>query len=63
MNDKALILVNSIRRDLEAIEAIYKELDRHPLTAETQQETLIVMAYYLHNLYSVFENIFQNIAA
>ena len=60
---KVLILVNSIRRDLEAIGAIYDELERHPLTAKTQQETLIVVAYYLHNLYSAFENIFQNIAA
>jgi len=31
MDDKILILVNSIRRDLEAIAAIYRELERHPL--------------------------------
>ncbi len=63
MNDKALVLINSIRRDLETIEAIYKELEGHSLTAKTKQDTQIVVGYYLHNLYNAFENIFQNIAA
>jgi hypothetical protein len=63
MNDKILILINSIRRDLEAIALIYRELERHPLQAETDHDTLIVIAYHLHNLYNAFENIFQNIAA
>ncbi|MBD3324780.1 hypothetical protein GF339_09360 [candidate division KSB3 bacterium] len=43
MNGKFIILINSIRRDLEAIAAIYDELERHPLTAET--DILIVIAY------------------
>lgn len=63
MDDKILILVNSIRRDLEAIATIYDDLERHSLTAESDQDTLIVIAYHLHNLYNAFENIFQNIAA
>lgn len=63
MNDKILILVNSIRRDLVAIAAIYDELERHPLGADADDNTLIVVAYHLHNLYNAFENIFQNIAA
>jgi len=63
MNDKILVLTNSIRRDLETIAAIYNELERHPLAADTDDDTLIVIAYHLHNLYNVFENIFQNIAA
>lgn len=63
MDDKLLILVNSIRHDLAAIAALYDELERHPLTEDIQQETLIVVAYYLHNMYSAFENIFQDIAA
>jgi hypothetical protein len=63
MEDKILVLINSIRRDLAAIATIYAELDRHPLTTETNQDTLIVMAYHLHNLYSAFETIFLNIAA
>jgi len=32
MDDKTLVLMNSIRRDLEAIAAIYDELERHSLT-------------------------------
>ncbi len=63
MDAKILILVNSIRRDLGAIAAIYDELDRHPLTMDVGEDTLIVIAYHLHNLYNAFENIFQNIAA
>lgn len=63
MNDKILILINSIRRDMEAIAAIYADLERHPLKEETDDDTLIVIGYHLHNLYNAFENIFQNIAA
>lgn len=63
MDHKILILVTSVRRDLETIATIYNELEGHPLTMETDQDTLIVIAYHLHNLYNAFENIFQNIAA
>ena len=63
MDDKIIVLVNSIRRDLETIAAIYEALENHPLGTDTPEDTLIVVAYYLHNLYNVFENIFQNIAA
>ena len=63
MNDKILILMNSIRRDLEAIATIYSELERHPLKSGTNDDTLILIAYHLHNLYNAFENVFQNIAA
>ncbi|MEW5958066.1 MAG: hypothetical protein AB1801_10105 [Chloroflexota bacterium] len=63
MDEKILILVNSIRRDLETIDAIYEALEQHPLTPATGQDTLIVIGYHLHNLYNGFENIFQNIAA
>lgn len=63
MDDKILILTSSIRRDLEAIATIYSELERFPLTMDTDGDTLIVIAYHLYNLYNAFENIFQNIAA
>ena len=63
MDGKILVLTNSIRRDMDAIAAIYDELDRHPLTMDADNNTLIVIAYHLHNLYNAFENIFQNIAA
>lgn len=41
MEDKILILVNSIRRDLEAIVVIYGELERHPLTVDTDVSTCV----------------------
>jgi len=63
LNDKILILINSIRRDMDVIATIYNELDQHSLQADTDNDTLIVIAYHLHNLYNAFENIFQNIAA
>jgi hypothetical protein len=63
MNDKILVLINSIRRDMDAIATIYDELARHPLPADTDGDRLIVIGYHLHNLYNAFENIFQNIAA
>lgn len=63
MDDKILVLLNNIRRDLEAIATIYGELERHPLQENTDDDTLIVVAYHLHNLYNAFENTFQNIAA
>ena len=63
MNDKILVLINSINRDIAAIASIYDELERHPLQADTDDDTLIVISYHLHNLYNAFENIFQNIAA
>jgi hypothetical protein len=45
MNGKFIILINSIRRDLEAIAVIYDELERHPLSSETDNDVLIVIAY------------------
>ena len=63
MNEKILILINSIRRDMEAIAAIYEELERHPLEPNADKDTAIVVGYHLHNLYNAFENIFQNIAS
>ena len=63
MDEKILILVTNVRRDMEAITTIYKELERHPLQENTDDDTLIVIAYRLHNLYNAFENIFRNVAA
>jgi hypothetical protein len=63
MDEKIIILMNNIRRDLEAIAAIYEVLEQHPLQQDTDDDTLIVIAYHLHNLYNGFENIFQNVAA
>ena len=63
MDEKIFILVHSIRRDLQTIAAIYEALERRPLQMESDQDTLIVIAYHLHNLCNAFENVFQNIAA
>jgi hypothetical protein len=32
------------------------------MQADSSTDTLIVIAYYLHNLYNAFENLFTNIA-
>ena len=37
-------------------------MERHPIDANSNQDTLIIVAYHLHNLYNTFENIFTNIA-
>jgi hypothetical protein len=63
MDEKTILLMRTTRRGMEDIAAIYSQLESHPLEADTDQDTLIVIAYHLHNLYNAFENIFQNIAA
>jgi hypothetical protein len=62
MNEKFLILERNVQSDLAVIERIYSELGEPELTGSDEQETLIVVAYRLHSLYSAFENIFRNIA-
>lgn len=62
MDDKILTLASSIRHDMATIAAIYGELERHPLKADSSDDVLIVVAYHLHNLYNAFENIFRGIA-
>jgi hypothetical protein len=63
MNDRMLVLSRSLRRDVKEIESLYDALGRYTLHPESDAETLIVIAYYLHNLYSAFENVFEAIAA
>jgi len=63
MDEKTILLMRTIRRGMEDIAAIYGQLESHPLEADMDPDTLIVVAYHLHNLYNAFENIFQNIAA
>lgn len=62
MNDKILLLISNIERDLIAIETIYQELETYSFSQDSHKDTLIVIAYHLHNLYNAFENIFLNIA-
>jgi hypothetical protein len=51
-----------IQADLKAIAEIYVALGHYGTTIADNEETLIVVAYYLHNLYCAFESIFQRIA-
>lgn len=61
MKEKLLILRADVQADLQAIDEIYTALDRErPQLVEEDER--IVIAYYLHNLYSAFESIFQRIA-
>jgi len=63
MREKFLLLERSIQHDWMTIERLYTEIGTPTLNADATEETLIVVAYRLHNLYNAFENIFRNIAA
>jgi hypothetical protein len=58
-----LVLSSIVRQEMDMIAAIYEGLERHPLEAYSESDTLIVIGYQLHNLYNAFENIFRDIAA
>jgi hypothetical protein len=61
MNTRILTLKADIAADLKAIGQLYVAIDRYG-TVPTGDEQLIVVAYYLHNLYCAFESIFQRVA-
>jgi hypothetical protein len=61
MDTQIRTLKADIRADLEAIADIYAALNRYS-GLPTGEEQMIAVAYYLHNLYCAFENIFQCIA-
>lgn len=63
MKDRFIVLARSIEQDMEEIARLYDALAAYPLGADAGDETLIVVSYYLHNLYNAFENIFENIGA
>jgi len=62
MNEKFLVLERNIQSDLETIGRLYGLLGSPELTESEPQESLIVVAYRIHSLYTAFENIFRNIA-
>jgi hypothetical protein len=62
MNGEIRALQAEIEADLEAIAEIYAALDRYGDRLDTE-EGRIAAAYYLHNLYNAFENIFRRVAA
>lgn len=61
MNGEIRMLKAEIEADLESIAEIYTALDRHRSKLDTE-EGRIAAAYYLHNLYNAFENIFRRVA-
>jgi hypothetical protein len=61
MRPEIQTLKAEIAADIQAVEGIYGAMDR--LAADSGDEYLaIVEAYFLHNLYTAFESIFQRIA-
>jgi hypothetical protein len=60
MKPEIQTLKAEIRADLRAIEEIYTELDRLPERLDEEYSAILV-AYFLHNLYTAFESIFQRI--
>jgi len=61
MNAQIRTLKADIAADLKAIAETYTAINRYA-SGPTGEEQLIVLAYYLHNLYCAFESIFQHIA-
>ncbi len=61
MRPEIQTLKAEISADLQAIEEIYREMDRLPAAAGDEYWP-IVEAYFLHNLYTAFESVFQRIA-
>ncbi len=61
MNAQIQTLKADIKADLQAIAEIYSTLHRYDASS-LDDEQVVVVAYYLHNLYSAFESIFQRIA-
>lgn len=61
MQQKAIVLERSIQNDLAIIDEIYAKINASTLD-DTDENSLIVLAYRLHSLYGAFENIFHQIA-
>lgn len=61
MRPEIQTLKAEIQADAQAIAEIYAELDR--LSGQLEQEhELILTGYFLHNIYTAFESIFQRIS-
>jgi hypothetical protein len=63
MNERYLLLEQTIRHDLAAIDRLYSDITSAGLAGDASREDLIVLGYRLHSLYNAFENLFQNVAA
>jgi hypothetical protein len=63
MNGKFLVLERNIQSDLKTIDRLYAALGSPELGESAPEESLIIVAYRLHSLYTALENIFRNIAS
>jgi len=61
MNEEVRLLQSEIRSDLEDIAQAYERLNQFADRLD-EPEMAIVVAYYLHVIYGLFENILQRIA-
>jgi hypothetical protein len=61
MVEQTRLLQAEIRSALTAIQKVYQQLDTLGIQATGSQQD-IVIGYYLHVLYGLFENIFERIA-
>jgi hypothetical protein len=61
MNAQISLLKASITSDLAQIDKLYGCLSDYPSPLKTPEQAIIV-GYYLHNLYTAFENICLNVA-
>jgi len=61
MNPQAALLKANIDADIREIEGLYQRLSVYADTL-TNTEQVILAGYYLHNLYTAFENICVNVA-
>ncbi len=62
MNERMRLLQAEIRDDLQTLAAAYQKL-QHLNQRPLDQETAILIAYHLHVIYGLFENLFTRIAA
>lgn len=64
MKEKIIVLKNEIKKDLIEIDKIYIEIQKIEEDIQTSKDpkNLITLSYYLHNLYTAFESIFENIS-
>lgn len=60
MREKVIILERSIQSDLATIADIYTKINAEVMN-NADENSLIVLAYRFHSLYSAFENIFYQI--
>jgi len=63
MNDKLLLLKASLENDEKEIVLIYTALVQREQNSLVGQDKAILLGYYLHNLYTAFENVFKTIAS